>query len=147
MFLNFIEADCSVADFVLKGDDDILLNPKIISKIILNNGVNNSTSSNCPFLWGCKKYDEPIRNPASKYYIPELIWPEEAGKYPPYFSGACYLLSGSVAIAMAKVQKSVSIFPLDDVYIGILLEKLNLTRCMSTGTYFYQNYLKYSKLL
>ena len=132
MYLNFIEAHCSAVDFVFKGDDDVLINPKIVSNVIRTHLLTNKTA-HCPFTWGCKKYDKPIRNPGSKYFIPEIIWPNHVLRYPPYFAGACYVLSGKLAVEMARIQQQVPLFPLDDVYIGILAQKLNMTSCFKTG--------------
>ena len=119
-------------DFVFKGDDDVLLNPKLVSAAI-NRHLEMNVTTSCPFTWGCKMQGKANRNPKSKYFTPEIIW--EPDHIPDYFSGACYIVSGKLAVAMARIQRDVPIFPLDDVYIGILLHRLNRSSCIFSGKF------------
>ena len=47
-------------------------------------------------------------------------------KYPPYFSGAAYLVSQNVAQVLHKNVDKVPMIPLDDTFIGYLLQYSNL---------------------
>ena len=70
--LEFFQKKCSHANFVFKGDDDILLNPsKAIEKI------RNMIADPDIKLLGCLKVDEfPNTDMTKKYYVPPALWAE-----------------------------------------------------------------------
>ncbi|CAG5105206.1 Oidioi.mRNA.OKI2018_I69.chr1.g1922.t1.cds [Oikopleura dioica] len=116
-FLQFIEKSCQKADFVFKGDDDILLLPQNLkmemNKLKRENGIFYEAI-------GClKERPTPIRE-FSKYFMPKQLWEKDV--YPQYFSGAGYLTTGDFALSLAKEISNAPVLPLDDVYIGSLIE-------------------------
>ncbi|CAG5081503.1 Oidioi.mRNA.OKI2018_I69.PAR.g9893.t1.cds [Oikopleura dioica] len=124
-FLSFIKEKCSSADFVFKGDDDILLVPQN-----LINEISKIKYSPSIEAIGCKKGPElVIREPTSKYFIPNQIYPKP--KWPLYFSGAGYLTTGEFSMNLAKVATEVQVVPLDDVWIGTLIEKMGKSENMA----------------
>ena len=52
---------------------------------------NNIMTTGCP-----KPIDPVIRNPKNKYYMPPEIYPKK--RWPSYYSGAAYVLSGEMAL-------------------------------------------------
>ena len=70
--LKYFQEKCSHANFVFKGDDDILLNPsKAIEKI------RNMIADPDIKLLGCLKVDEfPNTDMTKKYYVPPALWVE-----------------------------------------------------------------------
>jgi hypothetical protein len=51
-------------------------------------------------------------------------------RYPPYFSGAGYLMTRNVAFKLATAKDQLQITPLDDTYIGTLIKHINMTSKM-----------------
>lgn len=128
-FFDYILNDCPQVDFVFKGDDDILLVPENLAKHLeLIDHTQNQSE-----LVGCMHQNEMVnRNIKSKYYMPRELVKEE--RYPPYFSGASYLMTANVALKLASAKKHLPITPLDDTYIGELLKKVNMTDKMVSST-------------
>lgn len=119
MFFEFFQTSCQNADFVVKGDDDILLVPEnLLGHLDL---INETTQ-----LIGCMHRNEEInRNIRSKYYMPSELVPME--HYPNYFSGAAYLITNQVASELAAARFDVPMLPLDDTWIGVLVNSINRT--------------------
>ena len=116
-YLNYIQEQCPEADFVFKGDDDILVVPENVATMVEKMKVEK-----IPAL-GCIKEHEPVvRNPTSKYFVPPEIF--ENDKYSNYYSGAAYIVNGQLALEMAKRKQEVPLMPLDDCYIGSIIEHL-----------------------
>ncbi|CBY07635.1 unnamed protein product [Oikopleura dioica] len=121
-FLRFINDKCSNVDFVFKGDDDILLIPQNLIK-----EISRVKSSDSIEAIGCKKEPEEVaRNPKNKYFIPNQMYREQ--KWQAYFSGAGYLTTGNFSKELAKMADQTKAVPLDDCWIGILINKMN-KRC------------------
>ncbi|KAF6714899.1 N-acetyllactosaminide beta-1,3-N-acetylglucosaminyltransferase 2 [Oryzias melastigma] len=49
------------------------------------------------------------------------------GVYPPYAGGGGVVYSSSVALRLKEVSKRVRLFPIDDVYLGMCLQRLGLS--------------------
>ena len=64
--------------------------------------------------------------------MPRELVKEE--RYPPYFSGASYLMTANVALKLARAKERLPITPLDDTYIGELIKKVNMTEKMVSST-------------
>ena len=118
-----------MADYVFKADDDIVVNPKVLVKITLEHlsgiqlnkesHLNEQSELNKVSVtsFGCHKFtDLPVRSPESKYFIPKQLW---STKYPSYYSGAAYMMTIDVALKLAEVKETTTVFPIDDVYIGV----------------------------
>lgn len=67
----------------------------------------------------------PIRVRASKYYIPEAVYGLPA--YPAYAGGGGFVLSGATLRRLAGACAQVELFPIDDVFLGMCLQRLRLT--------------------
>lgn len=128
-FFDYILKDCHNVDFVFKGDDDILLVPENLFKHLeLIDGRQNTSE-----LVGCMHKNEMVnRNIKSKYYMPRELVKED--RYPPYFSGAAYIMASHVVLQLAKTKEELPITPLDDTYVGELIKHNNLTEKMFSST-------------
>lgn len=71
-------------------------------------------------------------NVSSKYYMPRELVKED--RYPPYFSGAAYIMASHVVLQLAKTKEELPITPLDDTYVGELIKHNNLTEKMFSST-------------
>ena len=65
----------------------------------------------------------PNREKKLKYYIPESVY---EGSYPPYAGGGGFLYSGDLALRLTNASDQVLLYPIDDVYTGMCLQKLGL---------------------
>uniref|UniRef100_A0A7M6DQR8 Hexosyltransferase n=1 Tax=Clytia hemisphaerica TaxID=252671 RepID=A0A7M6DQR8_9CNID len=82
----------------------------------------------------------PHRNEKSKWHVPKEEW--EPNKYPPFAPGMGVVLSRHVVGKMIPHFDWLKPFRLDDVYIGMLVNKANVTGMgirKQVGAEFYDN--------
>ncbi|XP_024153132.1 N-acetyllactosaminide beta-1,3-N-acetylglucosaminyltransferase 2 [Oryzias melastigma] len=120
LFLEWIQARCSGARFVFKGDDDVFVNTYRIVDFL--NGVSGPRATDL-FVGDVITNAGPHRDKKVKYFIPESMY---VGSYPPYAGGGGYLYSGDIAARLHNVSSRVALYPIDDVYTGMCLRKLGL---------------------
>ncbi|NXH21427.1 B3GN3 acetylglucosaminyltransferase, partial [Bucco capensis] len=126
LFHSWLEQHCPGVRFVFNGDDDVFVNTDnllrfaqgsqgqqhlMVGQVIINTG--------------------PIRNPGSKYFIPRQL--QASDRYPPYCGGGGMLMSGFTALLIAHQAHSLDLFPIDDVYLGMCLEKAGLQPAAHPG--------------
>lgn len=108
--------------YVLKTDDDVFVNAKLLMNILEANtpeiDVYIGLVVNTP------KRLEVIRNPMNKWVVTFEEYPES--HYPPYSSGMGYLLSEDVISRMVNLSQFVTPIPNEDAYIGVLAHKLHV---------------------
>ncbi|XP_058497189.1 N-acetyllactosaminide beta-1,3-N-acetylglucosaminyltransferase 2-like [Solea solea] len=120
LFLEWFSQNCPHAKFILKGDDDVLVNTyRIIEHL---EGV-SETKARDFFIGDVISNAGPHRDRKLKYFIPESVF---VGQYPPYAGGGGYLYSGHLALRLYNVCHQVALYPIDDVYTGMCLMKLGL---------------------
>ncbi|NWT23568.1 B3GT5 galactosyltransferase, partial [Pheucticus melanocephalus] len=66
----------------------------------------------------------PIRTRRSKWYVSREEYP--GATYPPFCSGTGYVLSSDVASQIYNISESVPFIKLEDVFIGLCLDKLKI---------------------
>lgn len=120
LFLEWIQARCSGARFIFKGDDDVFVNTYRIVDFL--KGLSGSKARDL-FVGDVITNAGPHRDKRVKYFIPESMY---IGMYPPYAGGGGYLYSGDVAARLHNVSEHVALYPIDDVYTGMCLRKLGL---------------------
>ncbi|KAM6107249.1 N-acetyllactosaminide beta-1,3-N-acetylglucosaminyltransferase 3 [Pterocles gutturalis] len=121
LFFAWLEERCPGARFVFNGDDDVFVNT--------DNIVHFARATQGPqeqhlMVGQVLANTGPIRNPHSKYFIPRQVQAPE--RYPPYCGGGGMLMSGSTARVITREARDIEIFPIDDVYLGMCLEKAGL---------------------
>ncbi|XP_014835959.1 PREDICTED: N-acetyllactosaminide beta-1,3-N-acetylglucosaminyltransferase 2-like [Poecilia mexicana] len=122
---------CPTAAFVFKGDDDVFVRTdallsylhKKVEEHKLWRIYTNETDMNL-FVGDVISNAMPNREPSMKYYIPESFY---KGVYPPYAGGGGVVYSGSLALRLREVSERVRLFPIDDVYLGMCLNRLGLS--------------------
>ncbi|KAA0714187.1 N-acetyllactosaminide beta-1,3-N-acetylglucosaminyltransferase 3 [Triplophysa tibetana] len=122
LFLEWMERRCPHARFLLNGDDDIFANT--FNMIEFLQGQKDNDGDKHLFVGHLIQNVGPIRHPASKYYIPVQV--QESDSYPPYCGGGGFLLSSFTARTIYNMSHSITVLPIDDVYMGMCLIKAGL---------------------
>ncbi|XP_056585580.1 UDP-GlcNAc:betaGal beta-1,3-N-acetylglucosaminyltransferase 7, like [Triplophysa dalaica] len=121
-FLRWFNIYCSKVPFIFKGDDDVFVHSKNLVELIgfkiEENKVNNLIVGDTIFK------AKPIRNRQSKYFIPKELYDKP---YPPYLGGGGFLMSSKVAHRLFMVSENVELYPIDDVFLGMCLQRLHIT--------------------
>ncbi|KAF6092428.1 UDP-GlcNAc:betaGal beta-1,3-N-acetylglucosaminyltransferase 3 [Phyllostomus discolor] len=119
LFLQWQEARCSNASFVLNGDDDVFAHTDNMVSYLLDHNPDHHL-----FVGQLIQNVGPIRAPWSKYYVPKIVTQEE--HYPPYCGGGGFLLSRFTAAAVARAARTLDLLPIDDVFLGMCLQQEGL---------------------
>ncbi|XP_047656387.1 N-acetyllactosaminide beta-1,3-N-acetylglucosaminyltransferase 3-like isoform X1 [Tachysurus fulvidraco] len=122
LFLEWMERFCPDVHFLLNGDDDIFANTDNMVQYL--KGLDDNDGSKHLFIGHLIQHVGPIRHPGSKYYIPVQI--HKSDTYPPYCGGGGFLLSQFTSRVIYNMSHSIPLLPIDDVYMGMCLEKAGL---------------------
>ncbi|KAM8875371.1 UDP-GlcNAc:betaGal beta-1,3-N-acetylglucosaminyltransferase 7 isoform 1-T1 [Spinachia spinachia] len=119
-FLKWFHTYCPSVRFVFKGDDDVFVRVENVFEYLeSSNGANNLFVGDVIFK------AKPIRNKNNKYYIPQALYNKTL--YPPYAGGGGFLMDGTLARRLHWVADSLELYPIDDVFLGMCLEVLEVT--------------------
>lgn len=121
MGYRWLSEHCSHADFVLYKDDDFKINRKNIMHKLKS--PKNPDSLFAGFL--VKNGKGIYRDPKHKWYLSKKDYPKDI--LPPYFPGGAYIVSTVIAKKLASNFHLVKRIPIDDVYIGLVAQTLNIT--------------------
>ncbi|XP_046544859.1 beta-1,3-galactosyltransferase 5-like [Haliotis rubra] len=123
--IKWVSSYCPNAKFVLKTDDDILVNFHTFLEFIKST-VQKAYGTKGLIVCNQWIRMKVMRDKRSKWYIPKEDFPEDY--FPPYCSGSAYLMSADVVDGMYKASMTTPFFWVDDYYItGMLIQRLNLT--------------------
>ncbi|CAH4017928.1 unnamed protein product [Pieris brassicae] len=122
LMLKWASEKCSSVNYLLKTDDDILLNPWQLERIVQNRPDAD--------LIGYRMVNAELdRHESRKWYLPSWLYPEEF--VPEYLSGNAYLINGKHLKAMFYAAYEVPLINIEDIYITYLVARrklgLNLT--------------------
>lgn len=120
LFLDWLAERCPSAHYIFKGDDDVFVNTRNILNFL--SGLSETKAQDL-FIGDVISNAGPHRDNKLKYYIPESFF---VGSYPPYAGGGGYLYSAQVGMQLRNISQQVPLFPIDDVYTGMCLQKLGL---------------------
>ncbi|XP_019372159.1 PREDICTED: N-acetyllactosaminide beta-1,3-N-acetylglucosaminyltransferase 2 [Gavialis gangeticus] len=120
LFLKWVTNSCSDVQFIFKGDDDVFVNTHQILDYLKSLSKDKAKDL---FIGDVIKDAGPHREKKLKYYIPESVY---EGSYPPYAGGGGFLYSGDLALRLNNASDQVLLYPIDDVYTGMCLQKLGL---------------------
>ncbi|XP_034539495.1 N-acetyllactosaminide beta-1,3-N-acetylglucosaminyltransferase 3-like [Notolabrus celidotus] len=123
LFLNWMERNCPKARFLLNGDDDVFVNTNNVVKYLQS--LENNDGSKHLFTGHLIQHVGPVRESWSKYFVPVQL--QESDRYPPYCGGGGFFLSGYTASVIYNMSKSITLLPIDDVYMGMCLAKAGLS--------------------
>uniref|UniRef100_A0A3Q3W8R7 Hexosyltransferase n=1 Tax=Mola mola TaxID=94237 RepID=A0A3Q3W8R7_MOLML len=122
LFLEWMERNCPKARFLLNGDDDVFANTDNMVEYLQS--LKDNDGQKHLFTGHLIQNVGPIRLSGSKYFIPVQVHKSES--YPPYCGGGGFLLSGYTASVIYSMSHSITILPIDDVYMGMCLAKARL---------------------
>ncbi|KAM7134771.1 N-acetyllactosaminide beta-1,3-N-acetylglucosaminyltransferase 3 isoform 1-T1 [Macrochelys suwanniensis] len=128
LFHSWLEARCPGARFLLNGDDDVFANTDNVVHYLLGLGGGGAGHL---YVGQLIANVGPIREKWSKYYVPEQVTAVKS--YPPYCGGGGLLMSGSTARAIYKESLGIELFPIDDVYLGMCLQRAGLAPASHMG--------------
>ncbi|XP_069864104.1 N-acetyllactosaminide beta-1,3-N-acetylglucosaminyltransferase 3 [Dipodomys merriami] len=126
LFLRWQEARCTNASFVLNGDDDVFAHTDNMVAYLLGQDPDRHL-----FVGHLIQNVGPIRAPWSKYFVPRLLMAEE--RYPPYCGGGGLLLSRFTGRALRRAAPTLPLFPIDDVFLGMCLQRAGLRPAAHSG--------------
>lgn len=118
--LEWVRQTCS-SDFVLKTDDDVYVNTKLLHKLSSNT---SKTNSYIGLVTISESRLKVIRDPVSKWFVSMEEYP--FSHYPPYASGMGYLISKDLVEKFVNMSRHIPPFANEDAYIGILADRLNV---------------------
>ncbi|XP_075880119.1 N-acetyllactosaminide beta-1,3-N-acetylglucosaminyltransferase 3-like [Nelusetta ayraudi] len=133
LLMEWLHKNCPDVSFLLNGDDDIFAHTENMVEYLKS--LEDDDGSRHLFSGFLHHSSKPIRDMANKYFVPPEVYMSD--NYPPFLSGGGILLSKYTATVMYNMSKHIPLFPLDDVYLGILLAKaqLNLTSHAGVKTF------------
>jgi hypothetical protein len=118
MGLQWVTKYCQQAQYVIKMDDDI-----IVDFYRLLNIMKSIVQDQRPLLMGyLLKGIQPIREPANKWFVMQSEFPGSV--YPPFLSGWLYITTPREAKTLVEASKTVHYFWIDDTYVTGLLARV-----------------------
>ncbi|XP_059201651.1 N-acetyllactosaminide beta-1,3-N-acetylglucosaminyltransferase 2 [Centropristis striata] len=124
LFWSWFSRSCGQTRFVLKGDDDVFVNtPNMITYLQDQLKKPQAHITMKDFMIGeVIAAAAPNRGNLSKYFIPDSFY---KGFYPMYAGGGGVVYSGQLTRRLHEMSKRVHLFPIDDVYVGMCMKRLN----------------------
>ena len=122
MGLRWVKELCENAKYLLKTDDDVIINTNIIL-----NKLQAIPSMSTGIYCSVDRRSQPHRNPHSQYYTTRKEYPGRI--YPDFCKGFAYLVSTQWVPKLYQATETERFLWLDDLYVtGILAQKVSLPR-------------------
>lgn len=132
LFWEWFSSRCPHARFIFKGDDDVFVRtPAILDYLLAVEENRTATTTKRSKHSNMEQFvvgdvisnAAPLRLNETKYFIPKSFY---KGLYPTYPGGGGVVYSGSLAHRLLEVSQRVHLFPIDDVYVGMCLQRLGV---------------------
>ncbi|XP_019896000.1 UDP-GlcNAc:betaGal beta-1,3-N-acetylglucosaminyltransferase 9 [Esox lucius] len=118
-FLQWVNDSCSNVQFIFKGDGDVYVNVDNILEMLKGRKFNKDL-----FVGDIIHHARPIRRRSSKYFVPEFVYGQTM--YPSYAGGGGFVMSGLTARRLSGACRQVELFPIDDVFLGMCLQRIGV---------------------
>uniref|UniRef100_A0A8C5PW50 Hexosyltransferase n=1 Tax=Leptobrachium leishanense TaxID=445787 RepID=A0A8C5PW50_9ANUR len=129
LFHQWLEENCPGAHFIFNGDDDVFVNT--FNVITYLRGLGKNGADPHLFVGQLIANVGPVRESNSKYFVPVQV--TTSNSYPMYCGGGGILMSRYTAHAIYNKSMTLDLFPIDDVYLGMCLQKANLVPASHMG--------------
>ncbi|XP_028813007.1 beta-1,3-galactosyltransferase 2 isoform X2 [Denticeps clupeoides] len=118
VMLEWLSMHCTDISYAMKIDSDMFLNVHNLIQLLLQAPKIN-------YMTGLvAKGGIVLRDPSSKWYIPQEVFPEPF--YPPYALGLGYVLSIDLSLKLVEAAKNVKALYIEDVYLGLCMKQLGI---------------------
>lgn len=117
--IQWMAASCPEAKFVVKADTDTLVNLDVMIPYLIKMEVKGDLA-----LGFRLDHMPTINSRNSRNYQDPLVFPRKT--FPPYLSGACYIISGSLLQKVVHVLPDVPRVRNEDTFVGMCLERLGI---------------------
>ncbi|XP_066304234.1 beta-1,3-galactosyltransferase 1-like [Branchiostoma lanceolatum] len=121
MCLKWASEFCPYAKFVLKADDDTLVN---IYCLVRRLRELNSTMTKRFVTGRVHSVAMPHRSLGHRWYVSRDDYPRPT--FPKYPAGFAYVISNGITGLIYEVSLTLNYLPLEDVFLGLCLEKLRV---------------------
>ncbi|KAF1558335.1 N-acetyllactosaminide beta-1,3-N-acetylglucosaminyltransferase 3, partial [Eudyptula minor] len=128
LFHVWMEEHCPRVRFIFNGDDDVFVNTDNVVRFAM---ATQGAQEQHLMVGQLFTHNRPIRSQHSKYFVPTQLLASKW--YPPYCGGGGMLMSGFTAHVISRESRDIKIFPIDDVYLGMCLEKAGLRPTSHNG--------------
>lgn len=124
LFWEWFSHHCGHTIFVFKGDDDVFVNmPNMITYLHEQLRRPQTQAIMGDFMIGdVISAAHPDQDLKSKYFVPQSFY---SGFYPAYAGGGGVVYSGQLTKRLHDISKKIHLFPIDDVYVGMCMVRLN----------------------
>lgn len=119
LFHVWLEENCPGAHFIFNGDDDVFVNTFNAVTYLRGHRADEHL-----FVGQLIANVGPIRESGSKYFVPVQV--TASNSYPNYCGGGGILMSRFTGHTIYNQSRSIQLFPIDDVYLGMCLKKAGL---------------------
>ncbi|CAH8448753.1 unnamed protein product [Schistosoma rodhaini] len=120
--IEYAKFHCIHTKFIIIIDQDFIINPLNLIKLLLNI---TKLQYNTYISGYVIKKGIPFRIKTNKWFISKYKYPFKY--YPNYPLGGTIIMSRPVMYHLYELLRHIKLFPFDDVLIGIVLDKLNIT--------------------
>ncbi len=124
---KWIIRHCSNSKFIIKIDDDVVLNTFNLIRFINDESYLfpklNVLNLKNTFLCKCEKHAPVERNSSSKMYVKKEEYSQKIygmNQYPQYCAGMGIIMTSDLISRLYYKSKEIKLFWIDDVYVGIL---------------------------
>ncbi|KAM3936516.1 N-acetyllactosaminide beta-1,3-N-acetylglucosaminyltransferase 3-like [Leptodactylus fuscus] len=126
LFHVWLNEYCPGANFIFNGDDDVFVNTFNVISYLLSHEAEEHL-----FVGQLIANVGPIRDAGSKYYVPVQV--TASNSYPMYCAGGGILMSKYTAHVICDKSQDIQLLPIDDVFLGMCLEKAGLVPASHMG--------------
>jgi beta-1,3-galactosyltransferase 1 len=137
MGFRWVSTYCSNAKYTLKVDDDVVVNINVLNGFMRHLVTRHAYQDNTIL---CKYYEKAtvFRDKSSKFFLTREEHPQDF--YDPYCDGPSYLLTTDLTEKMYELSLCTAAFRFEDVFMGILAKRLNVTYIDLTSKYRFQTW-------